>query len=217
MVYDFNFVKTGADKGMSYFINLYLDIDTDFTWSKENQHLAGRELLRKGLKQDFDFDFSEDMISYGVYGKPELTGSDLYFNISHTKGAVVCAIGNTMVGVDIEYPHEIHESAVDKTCSLLEKEELYGIVDCEAHRLRMFQLWTLKESYMKMIGEGFHFPVNQVNFSFQSEGVACGGEASCNERIFCNQEGYFYQEVLETGHVLAVCTKEKGNLHKAFT
>ncbi|MFP3154451.1 4'-phosphopantetheinyl transferase superfamily protein [Lachnospiraceae bacterium ZAX-1] len=59
-----------------------------------------------------------------------------------------------------------------------------------------FRIWTLKESYIKMIGSGMGFPLCEVNFTLE-EG-----------NIKCNQAGYFVQSNLKDDYILSICTKE---------
>ena len=50
---------------------------------------------------------------------------------------------------------------------------------------RFVQLWTLKESYLKMTGEGMYFPIRDVVFSIE--------QSAQGTEITCNQPGIFVQ------------------------
>ena len=98
----------------------------------------------------------------------------LAFNISHTHGAVACAMTlDHAIGVDIE--------DVERSGRLLEIADAYFAPDelallraAPAARQRplFFRLWTLKEAYIKAHGEGLSLPLDQFAFSLSPLGIA---------------------------------------------
>jgi phosphopantetheinyl transferase len=82
--------------------------------------------------------------------------SGLSFSLSHTAGFVGIAISRYPVGLDVEcLLREI--DLVEMAEEILTERELRSLRSLErsAMRERFFQLWTLKESYLKMTGLGF--------------------------------------------------------------
>ena len=73
-----------------------------------HQHMLGRQLLqtalsREGISGDVSDENGLCALTYGPYGKPFLRElPNIQFNISHTKGLVVCAIGTASLGIDAE-------------------------------------------------------------------------------------------------------------------
>ena len=65
---------------------------------------------------------------------------------------------------------------------------------------RFFQLWTLKESYIKMTGEGMRFPVKEASFVVQAfpEG----------RKIACSEPGFFEQRKVGAYWISACMQKE---------
>jgi 4'-phosphopantetheinyl transferase len=103
-------------------------------------------------------------------GRPELAGSaadsGVRFNLSHTRGLVACAIAKTCdVGVDVEQLSRKVEllGVAARVFSPLELRELRAL-DGDAQRERFFQLWTLKEAYVKAIGKGLAGPLQAISF-----------------------------------------------------
>jgi 4'-phosphopantetheinyl transferase len=103
-------------------------------------------------------------------GRPELAGSaadsGMRFNLSHTHGLVACAITRMVdVGVDVEQCTRKVEllSVAQRVFSPLELRELHAL-DGAAQRERFFQLWTLKEAYVKAIGKGLAGPLQAISF-----------------------------------------------------
>jgi len=88
---------------------------------------------------------------YGPYGKPFLVNyPDVHFNISHCHKAIFCAVGDTPIGVDIE------EIQYDKALAkqIFSDTEIIRINGSDNPSVEFTKLWTMKESYLKLIGSG---------------------------------------------------------------
>ena len=84
-------------------------------------------------------------------GKPVI--DNLFFNISHSKKYVICATADKAVGADIEEISEYNENIPKRFFSKNECE--YLSKQPEANKSKeFFRIWTIKESYIKMTGEG---------------------------------------------------------------
>ena len=106
----------------------------------------------------------------GVRGKPYL-GDGPSFNVSHTDGlvVVVASLGPIALGVDAE--------ATDRASDLDKLAQRYfaatevaawGARAPEQRRDRFFDLWTLKESYMKATGAGFALGLSSFRFDLDT-------------------------------------------------
>lgn len=96
--------------------------------------------------------------------EPEIEGLD--FSLSHTRGWVACAVGrDARVGVDVEAvgPADVARELSARVLSPEERAGLEGLDD-EALRQRFFALWTLKESYVKVTGEGMSAPLTEITY-----------------------------------------------------
>jgi 4'-phosphopantetheinyl transferase len=96
----------------------------------------------------------------GPHGRPELVparpGPRLRFNLSHTRGLVACAVAlEHDVGVDVE--HVDRRVQIDQVAESVfsdaERAALARLPE-DARRARFFELWTLKEAYIKAVGKG---------------------------------------------------------------
>ena len=77
-----------------------------------------------------------------VAGKPYFSARpDIHFSISHSRTHVLCAVGDSPVGCDIEAPREVSRRVIDYAASA-EELEVFDFLD----------LWVLKESYIKLFG-----------------------------------------------------------------
>lgn len=79
------------------------------------------------------------------------------FNVSHTEGHGLLAFSKTgRVGVDVEQRNERYESVGELLRVFSERERELLTLSKRSERAELFmKLWTLKESFIKAIGEGF--------------------------------------------------------------
>ena len=84
--------------------------------------------------------------TYNEYGKPFVKDNETFFNISHSYDYVVCAISNKRIGIDIEKIREVPMNTVNQFATEIEKNYISKSYE------RLFQIYTLKEAYFKMLG-----------------------------------------------------------------
>ncbi len=136
--------------------------------NKETEHALGRSLLHHGLELEYGDTWD---VCEAEGGKPYLKDAEhVHFNISHTKGLVVCGISDREIGVDVERIREFKEAILRKACAPQEQEYVMAANGLERAE-RFFRLWTLKESYIKAIGKGLAFPLDQISFSFEGDEI----------------------------------------------
>ena len=129
---------------------LFLESDTPRD-KKEREHLAGINLCKDMIRKYFGDEDPKFMLN--DFGKPFVDKEGIFFNISHSKGRVACAVSDTPVGIDIEKLTEKSDTDiknfakryfVENEIALLEKEEYSA--------LAFYKIWTKKEAYSKMLG-----------------------------------------------------------------
>ena len=126
------------------------------------QGLAAGLLLKYVLESRY---LSMEDISYGQNGKPQMQG--LHFNLSHSKDIVICAVSDKNVGCDVEAIATVKEGIAERFFTENENNYLKSF-KAEEKMSEFFRLWTIKESYMKLTGEGMSlllqgFDVNMSN------------------------------------------------------
>lgn len=100
-----------------------------------------------------DFSFNEN-------GKPFLKYfPNLYFNISHCEIGVACAIAREKVGIDIQNIIPFDIKLAKSICSENELESINTSVNKD---LELTKIWTMKESYFKMLGTGLIQPLGNL-------------------------------------------------------
>lgn len=107
----------------------------------------------------------------GAHGRPELSypkpAPQLRFNLSHTHGLVACAVAlERDVGVDVE--HMDRRVEIDQLAP-----SVFSAAECAAlarlpsdeKRARFFELWTLKEAYIKAVGKALALPLRAITLA----------------------------------------------------
>ncbi len=106
----------------------------------------------------------------GEHGRPEIAGPSegggLRFNLSHTRGAVACAVIRDLdIGVDVESTARVvrHEDLAERFFGQAEIDALRAAAP-EKRAPRFLEVWTLKEAYLKAVGRGFSVPLSSFQF-----------------------------------------------------
>ncbi|WP_109140296.1 4'-phosphopantetheinyl transferase superfamily protein [Bacillus thuringiensis] len=136
-----------------------------------NRTLIGDLLIRSLICQKYKINNEEIRFKYNEYGKPFVENfSDFHFNLSHSGEWVVCTTANFNVGIDIEKVSEIEALKLAK--KFFSADEFYDISNMNSDEQinYFYDLWTLKESYIKTIGKGLYTPLN--SFSIKKESRA---------------------------------------------
>jgi len=132
------------------------------------QSLLGKILIRYVLIKKYNYTLNNINIRLSEFGKPYLADkNNVHFNIAHSHNKVAVIFDNIhMVGIDIEKKVSIDLSNIDGVFCEFERNVFEGKNVNE--RLEYFyDIWTLKESYLKNIGQGLTIPL--TSFGFKKE------------------------------------------------
>jgi len=112
--------------------------------------VMGYILLRDGLRYDYGINIEDLIIRKNKYGKPFIRNRDnLYYNVSHSENIVVCVISSNKIGVDISYVKDVNINVAKQFCN---EDEFRYITLSSDYKKSLFKIFSLKESYIKMLG-----------------------------------------------------------------
>ena len=116
--------------------------------------LAVCMLLMKGLKEEYGINEMPEF-EYEKNGKPILKGyHNIHFNFSHCSKAAICVIDDKPVGCDVETVPEIIDMDLCRGC--FNEAEQQEIFDSNKPNVAFTRLWTRKEAFLKLTGEGLN-------------------------------------------------------------
>lgn len=110
--------------------------------------------------------------TYNECGKPELDAEGIYFNLSHSGDYAVLAVGDSPVGIDIEYKSRNYMSLAKRCFCREEYEDIAAVEEEQERRRRFLEYWTMKEAYIKYVGEGLRIPLNSFRIERGSDGIS---------------------------------------------
>ena len=147
--------------------------------SSQVQAMYVRNYLRGVLSCYSDLTPKAWRFEYGEKGKPSLIAEQqiqtgLNFNISHSKEHLLIAVCQregkpVQLGVDIE--HARSSTNIDSIMKhYFSDKELADLLELskENKRERFFDLWALKESYIKATGRGLATSLRSFSFDFSN-------------------------------------------------
>jgi len=143
----------------------------------KNASVAAYILLRLALQEEYRI-HEAVVFEYLDKGKPVLKDHPhIHFNLSHTKGVAACVISDNKVGVDVQDIRYVTDKAAKR---ILTENEYIKFKSTPNPDEYFCEIWAIKESYMKMTGQGIaaafnKMPVNEIdiNLLFKENGYYC--------------------------------------------
>lgn len=176
-----------------------------------HRFLVTRATVRAVLSRYAPIDPADWRFAANAYGRPHIANTDpgcrgLTFNVSHTDGLIVLGIARGVrLGVDAELPGA-RNADLDIVENCFAPREVYELraLPAALQPRRFFELWTLKESYIKARGQGLSIALDQFGFTLPG---AAGIELWVDARQADHAPAWrFLQFRLATGHLVAVCS-----------
>lgn len=151
-----------------------------------------------GLTNDYiEYNFSK-------HNKPFIGNlKDFHFNISHSEDWVILATSRFQIGVDIEKIRTINFKISNRFFTNSEHSDLMS-TPINRQLAFFFELWTLKESYLKAIGKGLLIPLNSFEVRQNQDSKF---------QLFVQGKRNFIWSLkkidFENSYKLAICSREK--------
>lgn len=180
-----------------------------FTFPKlQDKYLATRAMVRTCLSRYANVAPADWQFATGEQGKPYLLNAPLAlsFNLTHSGERAVLAISlDTPLGIDIEQlsrqrdylgiaQHYFHADEVEQLMACTEEQQ---------YRF-FFQLWTLKEAYLKARGTGIATGLDNVSFIVEGQ-VTASFATELDDHTSAWQ---FFNYDLESDYSLSLAVKQ---------
>ena len=154
--------------------------------------------------------FAPPDYAYKESGQPTIQNG--HISISHTEGYAACAISRQSVGIDVE--HTFSKAAAKRILS--PQEELLRESANEDELLS--RVWTVKESFLKMTGEGIPGGMRTLELIAAGNGssdvctIKRGTEPEAGCAVLLSISGSGNSADFNDAY-LSVCTKKKAMMH----
>jgi 4'-phosphopantetheinyl transferase len=175
-------------------------------------HVATRHVL----SHSGDRDPESWVFDRGANGRPEIVQGPrgMRFNISHTEGMVAVLVhGEADCGVDVEHSRRSMDiRSVSRRVFTDGEQAAIFSQPPELRADRFYQLWTLKEAFIKAKGKGLALPLRQFSFEVLDEqrGTEQSGaeqfvEFDCDPALDpAPSQWQFFTHRPESGHIVSI-------------
>ena len=126
-----------------------------------NRWSAARGTLREVLGRALGLAPRAVALRYGPHGKPELDpacakgAGELRFNLSHSGARALIGLARVEVGADVEHLKKRRTDGIARRFFVRgEQERLFALAAASEREQAFFRLWTCKEAFLKVTGEG---------------------------------------------------------------
>lgn len=176
-----------------------------FMRGKES-YIASRWLLRKVLARYTDLSPEAVELLRTDKGKPYLPHSDIHFSLSHSGHWVVLAVSKVeFVGVDIEERCATRDlPGIAENYYHPQEFARMQLLPDEARIDYFYQLWTLKEAFLKAIGAGISAGLEKIQFELMENKIRAQIAAALGGG---GDEWQFHQWVLTAQDYCALACK----------
>lgn len=180
--------------------------------TKKREMIISRLFLRWLLNKYVPDYLYEIQIKPDEFGKPFLYRAQeklpLYFTLSHTLGMMIYVFSlSEMIGADVEYLNQSFSFEVEGIFS--PEEVSWCKSGGKLSEKKYLTVWTLKEAFLKAVGQGFltPFPPDSFWFSFDDNSIKINFKRTC-ERDYCGL-WHFRSSVLRSEYILSHAVKSK--------
>lgn len=172
-----------------------------------HEYLVTRALCRTVLSRYAPIAPEEWRFTTNDYGRPEISAPSkyrgLHFNLSNVRNLVACVVATEVdVGIDIEETSRCVDGlSLAKHHFSPTEVEMLSTLNPAAVEKRFFDIWTLKEAYIKARGKGLDIALNSFSLDIDGRRIAITFDAPSDSRP---SDWQFHLEGIGQSHVLAL-------------
>ncbi|MGH8294122.1 MAG: 4'-phosphopantetheinyl transferase family protein [Steroidobacteraceae bacterium] len=187
----------------------------------QRRYLITRALVRTVLSRYAPVRPEDWAFSAGPRGRPAISalppGPALEFNVSHSADLVMLGVtSGRALGIDVE-GIEAREADIRGLDRYFAPEESAALLSLppSARRRRFFELWTLKESYLKARGMGLAIALDAFRFELTGEqGLTLHVRPELGDSA---NAWRLWQLALRSGYLAAICAARGGEASPCIT
>lgn len=191
-------------------LTIYIDAEKKYKINRfvnkkdKIRSLISEILIRNIIFENLNINNRDIIFEKNEQGKPNLKGySDFNFNLSHSGDFVVCAVDDKPIGIDIEKIKSIDYNGIAQSFFSKDEYDFISKGDLQTQVDKFYEIWTLKESYIKTDGRGLTIPLK--SFSINIDEYENIDLITKNELKKCN----FRKFNIESEYKMAVCSLNK--------
>lgn len=164
-------------------------------------------LLKEGLLQ-YDIAWNDENMIEEEQGKLHLIDDAVQFNLSHSGDYAVAAFGTGIggIGIDVEQCVEANMKVAKRFFHEKEQALLTQTVNQKERDKLFYRLWTMKESFLKVNGEGMRLPMDSFAIHVENEKVYVEEENITGDYEFA---AFKIERNQAERYPVAVCIKKK--------
>ncbi|PEP84924.1 4'-phosphopantetheinyl transferase family protein [Bacillus pseudomycoides] len=209
-IYISNIRKINEDNIRNYF-HYFSDYEKKISMYKRKEDklrsLLGLHLVKMGLENmlnnSIDYYDIKRNNKGRLYYNNHWSGD---FNISHSGDLVICAlIEFGRIGIDIEEIKSF-DYRLTRYCFNKEEREFFNNLDTEMKTEFFYDIWTLKEAFLKAIGEGLCIPMH--TFGFDMDRYKENNIKLIINSSFSKKEWYFVRFKLNENYKVSICSNQ---------
>ena len=141
----------------------------------------------------------EVVTSLGKNGKPYLPGEpQIHFNLSHSGSRAMAVFADVETGCDIEQMQKANLKLAQKFFTPKEYAYIAEQEEGEQQDETFCRLWTLKESFIKAVGDGPVLPLNSFEMT-----ISPNGKIRISQTV--DRASYYFEEYRLEGYFAAAC------------
>ncbi|RJE44370.1 phosphopantetheine-protein transferase [Acinetobacter sp. JS678] len=178
--------------------------------------LISRVLVKTVLADKLGISPHQVNIQLHPNGKPFVQGSKaVYFNLTHSADVIILAVTEEgEIGVDIEQvDREFEWMRVDSVLAPIEIEWIKEneLTDPFSVYQRFFQIWTLKEAYIKCTGEGMSRHLKKLNFHVLPKHIQFLDSTNDAQKT---EQYYFESYIYDSNFIFSICLQQSCSLER---
>ncbi|MFT8350160.1 4'-phosphopantetheinyl transferase family protein [Clostridium saccharoperbutylacetonicum] len=170
--------------------------------------LVGEILIKTIMAETLGIKSKNIIFNKNEFGKPYLKNYEKFnFNISHSGEFTVCAIDDRSIGIDIEQIKQIEYKVIaERFFSTCELKYINNTDLCNQLK-KFYEIWTLKESYIKCCGMGLSMPLNKFSIDLSSSEIIRVAENN-------NYKQHLFKLIdINSNYKMAVCSTNINKLN----